>query len=246
MKKACAFCLLLTLTSGIVSFAPAAHAQIVVRDVIRHMLPTQRPIENAKVTNTSKEQILRANIEVQESTRTADYDEKLSPSEDFIIAPKSMILRPEEERIARLVLRKPPEEKTERYYRINFRPSIPRAEELRELGVTQSEIDRIQAKVNLISGTGIFITIAPQEINPKLTHERDATGITFKNEGNVSIDMRSRRDVCFTDNNCVDLPSKRLYPGQSWRYEVAGEHEFVYYYNIYDKNRSLQLEPASE
>lgn len=246
MKKACAFCLLLTLTSGIVSFAPTAHAQIVVRDVIRHMLPTQRPIENATVKNTSKEQILRADIEVQESKRTDTFEEVLSPSKDFIVAPKSMILRPEEERIARLVLRKPPEELKERYYRVNFRPAIPRAEELRELGVTQEEIDRIKAKVNLISGTGIFITIAPQKMNPKLAYERDATGITFKNEGNISIDMRSRQDVCLTDNNCVDLPYKRLYPGQSWRYEVAGEHEFVYYYNIYDKSRSLQLEPAGE
>ena len=246
MKKAFALCLLLVLTSGIVSFAPEAHAQIVVRDVIRHMLPTQRPIENATVKNTSKEQILRANIEVQESKRTASFEEELSPTDDFIIAPKSMILRPEEERIARLVLRKPPEENAERYYRVNFRPAIPRAEELRELGVTQAEIDRIQAKVNLISGTGIFITIAPQKMNPKLTYDRDSTGITFKNDGNVSIDMRSRRDVCFTESNCVTLPSKRLYPGQSWRYEVPGNYEFVYYYNIYDKNRSVQLEPASE
>ncbi len=223
-----------------VFFAPIAQAQIAANSVIRTMLPHKKPIENVDVSNFSKDKILQADISVEESIRKADGTEEVIPSDDFLIAPKMMILRPGERKKARLVLRKPASEDKERYYRASFKAKIPDPIRMKELALTSAESinqDNINAGVSMISGMGIFITVAPKNMNPKLTWERDATGITFHNEGNVSVDMRARKEYCFDKKkkDCTTLPDKRIYPGHKWRFEISGNKDLIYYYKIYNK-----------
>ena len=224
---------------GQFSIVPEASAQIVVNAVTRHMLPDQRPIENVDVSNFSDERILQANISAQESFIKEDGTEETVDTKDFLIAPKSMILRPGEKKKARLVLQRPASEK-ERYYRVTFKAKIPEPLRLKELGYTDEERaqqESLSANISMISGMGIFITVAPKDIKPKLTWTRDSSGITFMNEGNASIDMRMRKEYCFdkSSGDCISLPFKRIYPGQSWRFEISGDKPLVYYYKVYDK-----------
>ena len=146
---------------------------------------------------------------------------------------------PGEMKKARVVLRKPPSKDKERYYRVTFKATIPEPLRLKEMGLTKDELaeqDALSANISMISGMGIFLTVAPQEIKPKLTWTRDANGITFVNEGNTSIELRTRKEYCFdgNKNDCISLPYKRIYPGKSWTFEIGGDKPIVYYYKVYD------------
>ena len=224
-----------------------AMAQIAVRDVIRHMLPNKRPILNADVMNNSKEKILGTMVDIKESFRNPDGTETAKVSDDFVVAPKTMILRPGERRNARLLLKRPADIDKERYYRISFNPTQPTADELRAAGIPAPS-DNISASVGLISGMGMFITVAPRNIQPKLTWTRDATAITFKNEGNTSIDMRLNTKYCAENDKskCFELPFKRIYPGQSWKFDVAGNLAIKYFYQVYDDYYAAQIAAMGE
>ena len=221
-------------------FAPSASAQIAVNAVTRTMLPNQRPIENVDVSNFSENRILQTNIIAEQSLINDDGTERVIPTTDFLVAPTSMILRPGEMKKARLVLRKPPSDKEERYYRVTFKAAIPDPLRLQQMGLDQTEVDAqnaLSANISMISGMGIFVTVAPKEINPKLTWTRDAKAIHFKNEGNTSIEMRLRKEYCFDGkkNDCISLPYQRIYPGKSWSYEIGDDKPIVYYYKVYDR-----------
>ena len=239
----CAPLKVLLLTAIVLSsfgFAPEASAQIVVNAVTRTMLPNQRPIENVDVSNFSEDRILQANIFAEQSLLKEDGTEEVIATDDFLIAPGRMILRPGEMKKARLVLKTPPSKDKERYYRVTFKASIPDPLRLEEMGLSAEERaqqDALSASISMISGMGIFITVAPQEIKPKLTWTRDASGIRFVNEGNTSIEMRMRKEYCFDGNkrDCISLPYKRIYPGQSWTFEIGGDKSLVYYYKVYDR-----------
>ena len=226
--------------ASLVGFAPDASAQIVVNAVTRTMMPNTRPIENVDVSNFAESRILQTNISAEESFISKDGEEELKPTKDFLIAPVSMILRPGETKKARLVLQRPPSENQERYYRVTFKAAIPDPLRLESMGLSESERaqqDALSANISMISGMGIFITVAPKNMKPKLTWSRDRSGITFVNEGNTSVDMRMRKEYCFDNskNDCISLPFKRIYPGHTWKYEIAGDKPLVYYYKIYDR-----------
>ena len=219
-----------------------AHAQIVINGVVRTITSQQRPIENVNVTNTSSDKALQVNISAVEVTIDANRKEINKKTDEILIAPQAMILRPKETKKARLVLKNLETEK-ERYFRIKFSPKIPDAIRLKALEITKSEESKsnVNAAITILSGVGMFITVSPKTPKPKLTWERNETGITFKNEGNTSVDMRQRRNYCFADEDCTTLPDKRIYPGHSWHYEIAKHKPLVYYYNVYNTTQKAVI-----
>ena len=218
---------------------PSAHAQLTIDNVTRTIMPNERPIQNFNVHNISDHRILKGTVEIKEFFRNMDDSETTKPTNDFMVAPASLILRPGDRKVVRLVMRRPPSDDVERYYNINFQASIPEPLELKALGLKQGESKKkntINAQISVVSGIGAFLTVAPKHINAKLTWSRDATGITFKNDGNVSVDMRPRKNYCFDRDkkDCVELPFKRIYPGHTWRFPISGDKAITYYYNVYN------------
>lgn len=229
--------------AGLLAQMPQAHAQIAVMNVVRVMMPDKPPIQNVQVINQSDKRVLATLIKVYESTLDKDFKEVTKPSTDFLVAPQSMILRPHEQRMARLVLRRPPDADKERYYRINFEAKPPTSEQLAASGLPKSaQTDGLAAKINIVSGMGIFITVAPQNMNPKLGWKRVADGIQFTNTGNTTLVMTAQKNLCLQEKtHCLDLPEKRLAPGESWLFKVPYADPFTYYYKSYDDNYKVEI-----
>lgn len=221
-----------------------AQAQVNVNGIIREITPSQRPIENVEVSNFSDNRILQVDISARQAFIDAEGKEVVEPTDDFLIAPKTMILRPNEQKQARLVLREPLGKK-ERYYRVGFKARLPEPIRMKALELTeaeQAEQDELKAGVFMVSGVGMFITVAPQNPQPKLTWSRATDGnITFRNEGNTTIEMRARKNYCYEGDACVDLPNKRIFPGQTWQFEFPADEPLVYYYSVYDKTNKAVI-----
>lgn len=222
---------------------PAALAQVNINAVVREITPGQRPIENVEVSNHSDNRILQVNISAAEVTMDENFEETQNPSDDLLIAPKTMILRPGEKKQARVVLRKQPGD-TERYYRVKFNAKIPDPIRMKALELTdaeQEEQDEINASIVMVSGVGMFLTVAPQDPKPRLTWERGMDEIVFKNEGNTSITMRARKNYCYDGDKCINLPSETLFPGEAWTFKFPAEQPLVYYYKVYDKTKKAVI-----
>lgn len=221
-----------------------AQAQVNVSGIIREITPGQRPIENVDVSNFSDKRILQVDISARQVFFDTEGNETAETTDDFLIAPKTMILRPGEKKQARLVLREPLGEK-ERYYRIGFKARLPEPIRMKALELTEAEQakqDELKAGVFMVSGVGMFITVAPENPKPKLTWARKPDGnITFRNEGNTTIEMRARKNYCYEGNTCVDLPNKRIFPGHTWQFDFPADEPLVYYYKIYDKTKKAVI-----
>ena len=224
----------------------AAMAQVNVNNIIRTILPDQRPIENVTVTNYSDDRILQTDIDVMQAVRQKDGSEVQKPTDDFLVAPKTMILRPQEQKQARLVLRKPADD-VERYYRVKFKARLPDPIRMKALALTeaeQEEQDEIQGGVMMVSGVGMFITVAPKNPQPNLVWERVPEGVLFKNTGNTTIEMRPRKEYCYDGNQCVELLQKRIFPGEEWLFEFPADEPLVYYYKTYKKTHKAVIGAA--
>ena len=242
-KTLCVFALAATAVA--VPFS-AAMAQVNVNGIIRTILPDQRPIENVTVTNYSDDRILQVDIEVMQAVRQKDGSEVQKPTDDFLVAPKTMILRPQEQKQARLVLRQPPGEE-ERYYRVKFKARLPDPIRMKALELTKAEQeaqDEIRGGIMMVSGVGMFITVAPKNPQPKLTWERTGEGVLFKNTGNTTIEMRPRKEYCYDGNQCVELLQKRIFPGEEWLFAFPADEPLVYYYKTYKKTHKAIIGTA--
>lgn len=229
--------------TAVMHMTPAS-AQVSVKGIIREILPDQRPIENVEVSNSSEKRILQVNIEMAEEIRHDDGSKTQKPTDDFLVAPKTMVLRPNETKQARLVLRKPPGDE-ERYYRARFKPKTPDPIRMKALELTkaeQTEQDKLKAGISMIGTMGMFITVAPAEPEPKLTWQRTSDAVVFNNEGNTTIVMRPRKEFCPEGKeSCMDLPRHRLFPGDTWRFEYPADLPLVYYYTMYDNTQKAVI-----
>ena len=215
-----------------------ASAQVAVEGIQRAFLPGERPIQNVPVKNTSTDQIFRIESRVRLADKQPDGTEILSETQDIRIAPSTFILRPGEERIVRLMLTKPADKDKERAYRISFMPATPPKDE-------QSERNAISAGVTVLTTMGLYVTVVPQNMQPNLTYTRDASGITFRNEGNVSVELKRISNFCFDEEktDCMMLPGQWITPGFSWRLDIPAHRHIHYFYKVYEDASKIDIPP---
>ena len=208
--------------------------QISVDGVQRYFRAGENPVKNVRVTNQSNiTYVVNSVLQHQRNPgeRVADL---MDDNETFLFAPKKFSLRGGESRLVRVVLSKPLTDK-EALFRLNF---VPKHKEFYVPGSEKK--DAIHFGTRFIVSTGMLVLVSPKNPEPNLTYERDEDGITFKNEGNVAIDLRRDLNHCFDrkKENCVELPGKRIYPGKTWHFPLSGEKPLTYHYQVYEENVS--------
>lgn len=235
----------LLLTAALVlCHALTATAQVNVNNIIYTFKTKDRPVQNIIVTNSSSNPVFVA-VKVE---AMVDYSKKeivTAPSDDILVSPKQFSIEANGQRTVRMLLKKPSSE-TERGYRVYF---IPQENEFGAATVTRSEQGRT-AVIKIATGVGVLVFVDPVQPNVSFTYRRDERGITFTNSGNLQVylgDGKScppgvpfpnistteessvGRDARHPDaNGCYSLPSKRVYPGNSFFVEVAKERGVQY------------------
>ncbi|MBI1364161.1 MAG: fimbria/pilus periplasmic chaperone [Proteobacteria bacterium] len=234
-------CFLAIATFSSIALAPSAHAQIIVQEVVRYIKPKQRPVENILLKNTDDKRSFEVTTDVIREIGSGSPDRTQEPTKDIIIAPPSFIIKPGETKLTRMVLSKPADPNEERIYRVHFRPGKGRTPDADAKPDPQGGV---KTQITFVTTTGMLILVAPQNMDPKLTYTRDKDAITFKNDGNVTLDIRRFDNYCFDQEqkDCMDLPGYRLYPGQSWRLEIPGNKPVRYNYSAYEDIRSITVD----
>ena len=243
MNKIC-FALYMALVAIALSLNNA-HAQVAgqgltlsVSEIQKYFLPGQSPIQNLRVSNNGEFPFLvRTKIE-RFVEKGEDGVWKMEPSGDILVAPKSFVLQPGVRRKVRLVLNKAIDDK-EHLYRLSFSPTEYKTEAPWEDANAQG----VAVGAKVVRTSGVILNVSPAQISEDLTWERDASGITFTNNGNSQIQLRQRMEWC-SAGSCIRLPSENLLPGEIWRFAVDGSMPIEWATSIYGRTPYGKLEIA--
>ena len=246
MLRSCLSVLLLVVYVLVPLDAFCLEAGVTVDGGHRYFRAGEVPVKNIVVTNNHKSPLnfeTRIDLLINPgSTKSGEVTEREAAPDDFIFAPKLFRLNPGESRQVRMVLAKPLDD-SEKAYSIGFQPiEIPDEDG----GVSD---EQVSMGVGFIITNGMLVMVSPKKPEVKISYTRDESKIYIKNDGNISVDMRRRPNVCFDDSgeDCMTLPGKRIYPGDTFELEMAGYKGFDYFYKIYDKESgTLKIEPLYE
>ncbi len=182
------------------------NADMRVDRAIVYFEPDAPPRQDVEVSNLSDEnlflqvevlEVSNAGTEQEQRTLVTDLD-----SIGFIASPANSVIPPKGRRNIRLLnLREPGDQ--ERIYRVTFKPVLP------ELSAQTNAIKLLVAYQSLI-------IIRPKNVDIDIASESKTDGLLLSNNGNANVFLQNGRACHTASKECFDLPSKRLYAGNSW------------------------------
>lgn len=190
----------------------AARAGIVLSELIVDLQAGKQSRDDVEIWNNGAE---RAYVAVEpreildagkaaESSREAPDPEQLG----LLVAPARMILEPGQRKLLRVATVAQGGDR-ERVYRVTVKPvSGPLASDATGLKV--------------LVGYDLLVLVRPTAARPNLSADRSGGRLTFRNHGNVSVELSQGRQCDAAGGACRDLPGKRLYAGADWTETLPG------------------------
>lgn len=142
-------------------------------------------------------------LDVQNPGTKSEQRVALSNLSDMtlLVTPKQFVLPPMGERAIRLVSLSEATD-VERIYRVNVTPVLPPL------------ADNDASVVRVVVAYQLLVIVQPKDPREDLFFERRGDVIYFENRGNSYV-LLSEGEQCDT-SGCDDLPTRRLYAGNSW------------------------------
>lgn len=189
----------------------AAHAQLVLSEVIVDFLPGKPPRADIEAWNNTKERmyVVAEPSEIispglAEETRSQEPNpEKLG----LLVSPARMILEPGQHKLIRVAAISDRRE-SDRIYRVMVKPVA---------GELASEASALKIMV----GYDVLVMVRPDALRPQVDAVRSGTTITFRNSGNTNVELIDGRQCATTGKQCKELAAKRLYPGATWEQSLS-------------------------
>lgn len=215
---------LLLLAVTAVFWQPAFADMYVDRSIVTFE-PDGQPREDVKVSNTGDE-VMYIQVEVLEVANPGmDTETRASASDPtaqkLIATPNKLVIPPGGQKLIRLVnLQK--KNDVERVYRVNVTPIVPPLEEE-------------TSQLRIVVAYQILTIIQPDERESTLTVSRKGTSLTLSNTGNSNI-LLSEGNQCdpAAPSVCEDLPSRRLYAGNTWTFVLPFDAPVAYSVRSFD------------
>lgn len=189
--------------------------------------------EDVKVSNTGDE-VIYIQVEVFNVLNPGTPEEErvkvTNPKELKLIAtPNKMVIPAGGQKLVRIVNLQT-NNKTERIYRINVTPIVaPLSEET--------------SKLRIIVAYQILTIIQPISPRAELLATRSGNVVRFENRGSSNI-LLSEGSQCKPHDStaCEDLPSRRLYAGNTWELPLPYDAPLAYSVRTFDGIRNQIIE----
>lgn len=195
-------------------YSPEADASMSVSKAIVHFEPGKSTREDVLVSNSdSKPLYVKVEIIEIENPGSASETRKIVKNPKaarFLVTPNKLVVPPGGRKAVRLVNLAPGGDK-ERVFRVNLTPVV--ADEAVE-----------QTSVKILVAYQLLVLMQPASPEAKLVAERKGNKLTVTNTGNSNALLRSGK-LCANiedQSSCSELPTKRLYAGNTWELELTG------------------------
>ncbi|HWL67644.1 MAG TPA: fimbria/pilus periplasmic chaperone, partial [Geminicoccus sp.] len=179
------------------------------------------------LANTGSEK-LYVQVDVEEMVATDEGREARTGSPDelgLLVTPNRLILEPGQRRPVRMVVLNRQVDR-ERMFRITLKPVVGDI-----LSDEPAASNAPSAMIKVVVGYQAYLFVRPARIEESLLATRDGRQLQFRNAGNVSLlldDGRQCADPTLPRDECTPLPSRRIYPGQSWSVELPNDNRAEY------------------
>jgi P pilus assembly chaperone PapD len=190
-----------------------ASADITVSRVVVDIGPNMDAAQDIEITNNGDE-IAYVVIEPSEILSPGTPAEKRQPIVDpevggLLVSPQRVILQPGEHKVVRIAAIAARGE-TDRIYRITVKPVA---------GPVTAKVTALK----LLVGYDALVIYRPAAPTGKVVGERHGTVLSLRNDGNTNVELfEGKQCDAGASTGCVELPSKRLYAGQSWQQTLSG------------------------
>ncbi len=212
----------LSLFIALIFSCASAHSMYIDKAII-DFLPDDVPRQDVKVTNDSDDN-LYVQVEVLEVTNPGTDKEQRTPVTNpdeisLLVTPSKMAIPPNGSKTVR-ILNLDETLQEEKVYRINVTPIMPPLQEEGE-----------KSMVRVVIAYQILVLVAPNQPKYVLNSVRNGKDLSFSNSGNSYVVITegeqcvepSKDSEAKDDALCFAIPSKRLYPGNS--YHVSLPHD---------------------
>ncbi len=179
------------------------------------------------VMNGSSEETLYVKVEPYRVSRPGSDNQDMEPlapdaSTQFLVTPNKLIIPPNGRSVVRMLnLREKNAE--EIIYRVNFIPVQPPA----ELELSQNEVTK--SRLDIVVAYQVLVIDMPNQASSSVEFARQAKAASFSNSGNTNfllVDGKQCDPV--NPEDCVTLPDRRIYAGNSWTSELPFDGPFTY------------------
>jgi P pilus assembly chaperone PapD len=191
-------------------WAQPAQADMALSKVVVDFTSGRPARDDIEIANSGDE-ILYVSIEPAEIVNPGGPDERRvanpNPRElGLLISPGRLVLGPGERKVVRLSLLERPKDR-DRIYRVTIKPVI-------------GEIVAQQSALKVVVGYDVLVIARPANALSRLEVSRAGTAVEFRNIGNTNALLFNGRQCGDTETDCAELPSKRIYAGNSWQLQL--------------------------
>lgn len=195
-----------------------ARAEMVLSQVIVDLLPGKPPREDIEVSNLGDERMY-VSAEPFEIHSPGTTDETRVPADEpdrsgILVAPRRLVLEPGERRIVR-VAAIGARSATDRVYRVAIKP-------------VSGSVSSTASALKVFVGYDALVIVRPETFTGDIVGGREGATLTLRNAGNTAQELFDGRQCDARGTDCRTLPSKRLYPGATWRQELPFATEVTY------------------
>lgn len=185
--------------------------------------PGAQPRQDVEVSNTGDE-VIYVQVDVLQVSNPGTPDEvreKVENPQDLklLATPSKLIIPPGSRKLVRIVNLQTNNDE-ERVYRINVTPIVPPLQEE-------------TSQLRIVVAYQVLTIVQPNDPETNLSVTRDGNIIRFSNSGNTNV-LLSEGQQCSDETTCEDLPSRRLYAGNSWEHELPFDAPVSYSVRTFD------------
>ena len=212
------------LIASLLMLSSFVHGAMAVDQNVFHFEPGQSPRADVQVTNPDVDP-LYVEVEVLQVVNPGRPEEERilidNPRHvNFLVTPNRFIVPPKSRKVVRLVnLGGHGDE--ERVFRVNLKPVSP-------------PMKATKSGVRIVVAHQLLVMVAPEQNVGQVVATREGGTLKLENQGNTNVLLRAGRQ-CETEADlrtkssdaCVDLDTKRLYPGNVLELADSGPAEFV-------------------
>jgi P pilus assembly chaperone PapD len=189
----------------------AAQAGIVLSQAVVDITPKAPLAQDIEVWNDGSD-VTYVVAQPFEITSPGLPGEKREPVEDpavggLLVTPQKMILQPGERKIVRIAA-VTPRGQNDRVWRVTIKP-------------VAGPVSAPESALKLLLGYDVLVISRPQTLQPNVAGERNGSTLTIRNTGNTNAELYEGKLCPPGGSACSALPSRRIYPGQTWVQTLA-------------------------
>ena len=229
--------------SLILLFAPSVHAGVMLNRAIVIFDDSDQARQDVIVSNDSDSDRLFVSVTPFLVMNPGTEERELAPlsiDEDagLLVTPNKLLIEPSGSAIVRMLNMAEPGT-NEVYYRVNFTPIQKPIEFERQEG---EELEQSQMLVSIALAYQALVIVPPLEPKALPRFTRTGKTVVFTNPGNSFYLLRDGVQCSPDDqDDCVDLTSKRVYPGNEYVVELPFDGPAQYVARVFDGSKVISV-----